>query len=263
MTDLHREGAAGWNAIADGWTDLMRTGTGGVAESRRLVLDPTHLGALGDIAGKRVLDAGCGEGRFARMLAERGAQVTAFDLSERMIANARSLEEETPLGIDYRVVDMADLGELADGSFDMAIAYLSIIDVLDYERAIAEIARVLVPGGRFHFSIVHPCHSPPDAAWEPRTPGTFPVLDRDKLYKKIDNYYPARELRFRMWPTAPAETLNYHRPLSDYAHTLRAAGLRIVDVHEPYPPEAVMAERDYLREHYRAPFFMMIEAVKP
>ncbi len=263
MTELRAEGAAGWEAIADGWTHLMRTGTGGVAESRRLVLDPAHLTALGDVTDRRVLDAGCGEGRFARMLAERGANVTAFDLAETMITNARNAEEETPLGIDYRVMDMADLGDFDDATFDLAIAYLSIIDVLDYEKAIAEIARVLRPGGAFHFSVVHPCHAPPNSSWEPRTPGTFPVFDRDKLYKKIDNYYPARELRFRMWPTAPAETLNYHRPLSDYAHTLRAAGLQITDIHEPYPAEEEMTQRDYLREHYRVPFFMLIEAVKP
>jgi hypothetical protein len=65
-----------------------------------------------------------------------------------------------------------------------------------------------------------------------------------------------------MWPTAPAETLNYHRPLSDYAHTLHASGLRIADIQEPYPSEELMAQRDYLREHYRVPFFMIIECIK-
>jgi 2-polyprenyl-3-methyl-5-hydroxy-6-metoxy-1,4-benzoquinol methylase len=263
MTDVSAaadEGAAGWEAIADGWAERVRTGTD---HARLFVLDPPHLEIAGDVAGRRVLDAGCGEGRFARMLAERGAKVTAFDLSERMIEHARALEAEKPLGIEYKVLDMADLESLADESFDFAVAYLSVIDVLDYERALAEVARVLKPGARFAFSIVHPCFSEPVARWEPREPGTIPVMDRDKLYKRVDNYFPAREVRFRMWPTAPSDTINYHRPLSDYAHAVRAAGLHILDIYEPVPPEDVLAQRDYLREHYRAPFFMIFECVEP
>jgi len=260
VTDLHEEGAAGWEAIADGWTERLRSGTD---QARMMVLDPAHIAIVGDVTRQRVLDAGCGEGRFARMLAERGAEVTAFDLSERMIANAKALETESPLGIEYLVLDMADLSPLTAHTYDLAVAYLSIIDVVDYEPAISEIARVLAPGGRFAMSIVHPCFAPPDAAWEPRVPGTIPIRDEDKLYKKIDNYFPAREMRFRMWPTAPAETLNYHRPLSEYAHACRAAGLRIADIHEPLPSEQLMAERDYLREHYRAPFFLILECEKP
>jgi 2-polyprenyl-3-methyl-5-hydroxy-6-metoxy-1,4-benzoquinol methylase len=259
MTDVREPGAEGWEVIADGWTERQRSGTD---QARQLVLDQPHLELIGDVSGKRVLDAGCGEGRFARMLAERGALVTAIDLSSRMIDHARASEMEKPLGIDYRVQSMTDLSPLGDGSFDLVLAYLSIIDVLDYEQAMSEISRVLSRGGRFIFSIVHPCFAPPDSAWEPRKPGTIPIMDGDKLYKKVDNYFPAREIRFRMWPTAPAETINYHRPLMDYTRALRPAGLLIRDIVEPYPPEEVMAQRDYLREHYRAPFFMILECVK-
>lgn len=248
-----------WEAIADGWTERMRTGTD---QPRRYVLDPAHHGFLGDVAGKRVLDAGCGEGRFARQLAQRGAEVTAFDLSERMIANAREAEAAEPLGIGYSVQDMTDLSAFADATFDAAVAYLSIIDVEDYERATREIARVLRPGGQFVFSIVHPCFAPPGASWEPRKPGTIPIWDKDKLYKKIDNYFPARELRFKMWPTAPAETINYHRPLQDYARTLRAAGFLVRDMAEPVPPDEVLAQRYDMREYLRAPYFLVYDCVR-
>ena len=102
----------------------------------------------------------------------------------------------------------------------------------------------------------------PDAQWEPTTPGTVPIWNKDKLYKKVDNYRPAREVRFRMWPTAPVETINYHRPLSDYAHACRAAGLLIRDIVEPFPTEEVLAQRDWLREYLRAPAMMLIDCVK-
>ncbi|MCH7810564.1 MAG: methyltransferase domain-containing protein, partial [Chloroflexi bacterium] len=200
---LAEEGAASWEAIADGWAERQRTNTD---QTRPLVLDKPHLDLLGDVKGKRVLDAGCGEGRFSRTLAERGAKVTAFDLSRRMVELARESEGHHKLRIEYHEMDMCDLSAFGDGSFDVVVAYLSIIDVEDYEGATAEISRVLRPGGQFLFSIVHPCFYPPDAEWEPRKPGTIPIFDRDKLYLKVDNYFPARELRFKMWPTAPAET---------------------------------------------------------
>lgn len=246
-----------WNALADGWSEWVHFN-----ENRRFVLDPAHLDQIGDVSGKRVLDAGCGEGRFARMLAERGARITACDFSTRMIEIATKIESEKPLGIDYLVADMTDLSRFDDASFDNAVAYLSLIDVSDYELALAEIARVLRPGGAFQFSLVHPCFVTPDARWEPIKPGIVPIRNEDKAYKRIDNYYPAREVRFKMWPTAPVETINYHRPLSDYAHACRAAGLLIRDILEPYPSEEILAERDWLRQFLRAPDMMLIDCVK-
>jgi 2-polyprenyl-3-methyl-5-hydroxy-6-metoxy-1,4-benzoquinol methylase len=260
MSDLSQEGAASWEAIADRWAEYVRTGTD---QTRVHVMDAAHLALIGDVSGLRVLDAGCGEGRFARMLAQRGAKVTGIDLSSRMIELAREHERATPLGIDYLVADMADLSQLPGESFDAAVAYLSLIDVHDYEQAISEVARVLVPGGRFQFSIVHPCFFPPCSAWVPHKPGVIPISNADKAYRRVDNYFPAREIRFRMWPTSPAETINYHRPISDYAHAIRAAGLLIRDLHEPVPPSEVLAEREYLRDWLRVAEQLIFDCVKP
>ena len=261
MRPATAEAAANWEAIADGWAELMRTATG-PGQTRTLILDGPHLDLLGDVQGKRILDAGCGEGRFARMLAQRGATVVAVDLSQRMIELAHAEEAKAPLGIEYAEMSMTDLSAFAGAPFDFAVAYLSILDVEDFEWALGEIARVLNVGGRFVFSTVHPCFYPPDSSWEPRKPGAIPFLDKDKLYRRVDNYFPAREVRFRMWPTAPAETVNYHRPLSVYAHACRDAGLLIRDILEPVPDEKVLAERDYLREYLRAPGMIIFECVK-
>lgn len=257
MTDATYEGARNWEAIADGWAEWV-----GTNQARVHVLDAAHLAPAGTVDGLHVLDAGCGEGRFARMLAERGAIVTGIDFSKRMIALAKEKEADEPLGIDYQHADMCDLSRFPPGTFDTAIAYLSIVDVADYERAIAEIARALKPGGAFHFSIVHPCFCPPDSRWKPRKPDMIPIRDVGKLYKKVDNYFPASELRFRMWPTAPAETINYHRPLSDYAHACRRAGLLIRDMLEPTPEPSVAEKYDYLKEFFRAPSFIIFDCVK-
>ncbi len=252
--DVQRES---WDRIADGWAEWVQSNQG-----RVYVLDPSHLSLAGEVTGLHVLDAGCGEGRFARMLAERGAKVTGVDLSARMIEIAGTTESGNQLGIEYHIADIADLSAFKSASFDLAVAYVSLVDVPAYERAIAEIARVLRPGGRFQFSIVHPCFAPPGSAWEPRTPGTIPIRDHDKLFKKVDNYFPPTEFTFRMWPTAPAETVNYHRPLSHYAAAVRDAGLLIRDLLEPTPEAAIMEERDYLREFLRAPFFIIFDCIK-
>lgn len=259
MTELAEEGAASWEAIADGWAERVRTGSDA---SRVYILDDAHLAMVGDVAGLRALDAGCGEGRFARMLAELGAKVTGIDFSPRMIELAVEEERRAPLGITYAEADMADLSSLADESFDLAVAYVSVVDVKRYEEAIAGVSRVLVPGGRFVFSLVHPCFSPPVFGWEPRKPGTIPLRDKDRLFRKVDRYFPEGEVRFRMWPTAPAETINYHRPISQYAHACRAAGLFIRDILEPTPDPEVAERNDWLKSEFRVPTFIIFECVK-
>jgi SAM-dependent methyltransferase len=255
----HERQRESWDGLAEGWAERVRTGTD---HNRVHLLDPAMLGILGDVTRQRVLDAGCGEGRFARMLAERGAKVTGIDLSPRMVELACEQEEREPLGIEYQEADMADLSAFADGAFDLAVAYNSLMDVPAYEAAVAEVARVLKAGGRFVFCIIHPCFWMPGAQWEPRKPGSFPLRDGDKLYLKVDHYFPAREVRFKMWPTAPVETVNYHRPLSDYAHACRDAGLLIRDIVEPTPDPDLAERLDFWKAQFRAPGFVIFECVR-
>ena len=256
---IAEEGAKNWETIADGWTERVRTGTDW---NRSYFLDKAHVDLLGGVSGLRVLDAGCGEGRFARMLAEAGAKVAAFDFSERMVELAQEKEAEEPLVIEYFHADMADLSTLDSNTFDVAVGYLSIVDVPDYERGIAEVARLLKFGGRFLFSIPHPCFTMPGAEWIAPAPGVIPLQNKDRLYKKVDNYYPARELRFKMWPTAPAETINFHRPLSHYASACREAGLLIRDIVEPTPDPEIAERIDFFKGEFRAPTFIIFDCVR-
>ena len=100
------------------------------------------LETFGDLAGRRVLDAGCGKGRFARIVAERhpAAEVWGLDLSPAML-------RYVPPGIHACAGSMTEL-PFADGSFDALYATESLEHAVEIERAVAEICRVVKPGGR-------------------------------------------------------------------------------------------------------------------
>ena len=110
------------------------------------MLDAWVLRALGDVSGKTVIDIGCGEGRFCRLLASLGALVTGIDITEALIERARDLGGT---GQTYLLGDAEDLADVEDDSFDLAVSYIVIADLLDYRRSIREAYRVLKPGGRF------------------------------------------------------------------------------------------------------------------
>jgi SAM-dependent methyltransferase len=114
---------------------------------------PACLGLLGDVAGKRVLDAACGPGLYAEELLRRGAHVTGFDQSPRMIELCR---ERCPAG-DFRVHDLGDpIAWLPDGSADLVLCALAIEYVDDRVAALRELRRVLRPDGALVLSRQHP-----------------------------------------------------------------------------------------------------------
>jgi ubiquinone/menaquinone biosynthesis C-methylase UbiE len=97
---------------------------------------------LGDLAGKRVLDVGCGKGRFARVFHEQhpGAELWGLDISEEML-------RYVPAGIHTRAGSMTDL-PFDTASFDHAYATESLEHAVEIDKAVAEICRVVKPGGR-------------------------------------------------------------------------------------------------------------------
>jgi ubiquinone/menaquinone biosynthesis C-methylase UbiE len=101
--------------------------------------------ACGDVRGLKLLDCGCGEGRFCRMLLDRGAkQVVGVYLCPPMVMAAAQLAT----GKDgYVLADVQQLGFLRDGTIDLAVSYLNQCDLPDFEANSREVFRVLKPGG--------------------------------------------------------------------------------------------------------------------
>jgi len=129
-----------------------------VSPLRKYVDEFTLLNVLGNVRGKSALDLGCGHGHYTRILKSQGAaRVVGVDISQAMIADARSQEQQTPLGIKYRVEDIIDLERI--GSFDLALA----VYVFPYAASRQQLSgmcgsiyRNLKPGGRLVAAITNP-----------------------------------------------------------------------------------------------------------
>ena len=112
------------------------------------------LELLAPLEGKRVLDAGCGDGAYSLAATERGAFVTGVDVSAEMLAAAQARSAARGVKVDWRQGDVLAL-PFPDASFDLAIAITVLCLVSDPQRAVRELARVLVPGGRLVIGDLH------------------------------------------------------------------------------------------------------------
>jgi 2-polyprenyl-3-methyl-5-hydroxy-6-metoxy-1,4-benzoquinol methylase len=123
--------------------------------------DPFFLAVealMGEVEGARVCDLTCGQGRVARHLADLGAHVVGIDLSAKLLAIARRLEEASPRGIAYVQVDARSLDSEAFGTFDGVVCFMALMDIPDLAPTLESVARILRPGGWFVFAILHPCY---------------------------------------------------------------------------------------------------------
>ncbi len=145
------------------------------------VLYPCMLEMLGDVKGQQVLDVACGPGFLTRQIARRGAHVVGVDVSEEMLRRGREDGRSAPRPITYYEMDAAHLAASWSGSFDVAICNMAMVDMPDIDSVLAEMARVLKPGGRYIFSITHPCFVMPGAEWVDNNRG-------DPVFKRVDNW---------------------------------------------------------------------------
>jgi len=179
-------------------------------------------GLLGDVAGLDVLEVGAGAAQCSRWLAGRGARVVALDLSMGMLAQARRLDLRSggPGRLTPLLQADATWLPLADGSVDLACyAYGAVPFVEDSAALMAQVARVLRPGGRWVFATTHPVR------WAfPDDPGQA-GLTAVRSYFDRTPYVEASAGRLRY--------AEHHRTLGDRIREVSAAGLVVEDLVEP------------------------------
>ena len=209
------------------------------------------LDALGDVAGRRVIDIGCSEGRFCRLLASLGADVTGVDLTEAFVQEAR---ERAYGGETYVVGNAEDLADIDDESFDIAVSYVVLVDLDDYRRSIDAAWRVLKPGSRFIVCNIHPMRS---------AASNFTGWIRDyerKLFYPLDNYVEEGPREFTWWDKP---FVNLHRTLSSYVNAFLDAGFVVAGLQEPTPSEEQLAQNPHFDDELRVPNFIIYELGKP
>ncbi|MBR0829381.1 methyltransferase domain-containing protein [Bradyrhizobium manausense] len=200
---------------------------------------PATLALLPDVAGKDVLDAGCGPGWYADWLACHGARVIAVDCSLAMVRLAGER-----LSGRARVVhgDVSNLQEVLPGAtFDLILSSLVLHYLADLSETFREWSRLLRPGGMLVFSTHHPIHQA----------------------SLLDPGYLHAELIEEEWGWLGQKMRYYRRPLRDLTEPLAAAGFVIERISEPTPGEALKVQdpRGYERL-YRLPAFIFVRARK-
>ncbi|WP_084780111.1 class I SAM-dependent methyltransferase [Planobispora rosea] len=178
---------------------------------------PAILALAGDVAGRRILDAGCGSGPLTAALRERGAAVTGIDASAGMLALAR---KRLGADADLHVADLNAPLPFADGAFDDVIASLVLHYLQDWGPALAEMRRVLRPGGRLIASVNHPFV---DYALQDPRPDYHATTSYTDLWTFNGQSFP-----MTFW----------RRPLHAMTDAFTAAGLRLAVISEPQPDPA-------------------------
>jgi SAM-dependent methyltransferase len=215
--------AADWDAKARDWD--AQVGEAGDA-NRRQNSDPVLWRWLGNVAGRRVLDAGCGTGYLSRQLARAGAQVVGVDIAPGMVDLARTKAAAQGLSIEHRVDSASSLVSVADQSVDAVVSNYVLMDLPDLEGAARAIARVLAPGGVAVLVFSHPCF--------PASHGT--VTDAASGGVRYDwpfAYYTPQKRADPPWEHFKDGFTWWHRPLSHYCRAFRAASLQIDEIEEP------------------------------
>jgi ubiquinone/menaquinone biosynthesis C-methylase UbiE len=185
---------------------------------------PAMIALAGDVDGHRVLDAGCGSGPLSAALVAKGAKVTGFDGSPAMVELARRRLGEDA---DLHVADLSRPLPFADAAFDDVVVSLVLHYLQDWTAPLAELRRVLKPGGRLMLSVNHPI--------------MYKLADPDADYFASTQYSEEYTLGdgHRMVLTY------WHRPLHAMTDAFTEAGFRISVISEP--PAAPGTPRDLSR----------------
>lgn len=232
LARLNRETRKIWNEIAGWWDEQVGEGN----DFQRLLIGPATERLLSLQPGETVLDVACGNGHFARRMADLGAEVVAFDFSEVFLEKAR--QRGLPHGhrIAYRLIDATDpaqLLSLGERQFDAAVCTMALMDMAQIEPLLSTLSRLLKRQGRFVFSVLHPCFNNPDGCTlvveEAQGGEQLSTVHAVKVSRYI---HPSSEKGVGI-PGQPEAHYYFHRPLSILFSACLSAGFVLDGIEEP------------------------------
>jgi SAM-dependent methyltransferase len=219
--------AAAWEREADAWIRFSRERD----HFAWLFNIPAFLDLIPH-PGRLTLDVGCGEGRIARELIERGHTVKGIDMSPTLVNAARAGDPP----VDAIEADAANL-PLDDASADLVVAFMTFQCVADLDGAIKEAARVLRPDGHLCFAVVHPMNSVEVA----------PHYFTEHAYQETAEGFTFHDV---------------HRPLEGYFAALGGAGFATEELREPVPGPELLGIRPAAERWTKTPCFLHVRARK-
>jgi SAM-dependent methyltransferase len=235
-----------WEEHAGWWQAGFTEGADPEYEEQILPMAAAHLAGA-----RRVLDVGTGEGQVARLAVAGGATtVVGVDptWAQLTVAEARGG------GPAYTRADAACL-PFADGMFDAVVACLVFEHIAAVDEAIAEVARVLEPGGRFVFFLNHPLLQTPSSGWIDDQ-----ILDPPEQYWRIGPYLVEDTTVEEVEKDVFIPFI--HRPLARYVNALIDHGLLITRMEEPAPPPGFLARAAEYRAAASIPRLLFLRAEK-
>ncbi len=191
---------------------------------------------------QKALDVGCGEGRFCRKLADEGVSPVGIDPTSALLRAAKAKDVSGAY-----VMSEAEYLPFPDRSFDLVVSYVTLVDIPEFEKAIGEMARVLMFGGRLLVANLNPVLSAGmKLGWKRDDDGS------PQCYQVDD--YGSEWSHWVEW--SGVRVVNWHRPLGAYMQAFLSNELVLRHYDEP------AASADYVDEgntHARVPWFHVME----
>lgn len=218
--ELARKNRAGWDAVSDAYqaehSDAL-TGDNALAWGVWRIPE-AELRVLGDVAGRDVLEFGCGQAEWSLELARKGARSVGLDNSGARLRYARAHQRKE--GLSFPLVQAsAEIAPLRSESFDVVFCDYGAMTFLPPERSVPEAARLLRPGGLLAFTTTHPLLW---CCWPPGADEAVPELVRDY---------------FSVYSEEEDGIVDFNLPLGQWVRIFVAHGLQIEDLVEVQPPD--------------------------
>jgi SAM-dependent methyltransferase len=232
-----------WERTAEWWQREFTEGADPEYEEQIIPLVAEHLAGA-----RRVLDVGCGEGQLTRLGARLGARSIGIDPTWAQLTTAVRREG----GAGYAAASAVRL-PFASAAFDAVVACLVFEHITDLNAAIAEVARVLEPGGRFVFLLNHPLLQAPGSGW----------IDDHILMEQYWRIGPYLVEDMTMEEVDKGVVLPFmHRPLSRYVNAMAEHGLFVTRMEEPVPPPGFLARAEEYEFAATIPRLLFMRAEK-
>jgi 2-polyprenyl-3-methyl-5-hydroxy-6-metoxy-1,4-benzoquinol methylase len=232
-TALARQAYEAWEKKAAFWDEMMGEGNA----FQRVLIGPATERLLTVLPGETVLDVACGNGVFARRLAELGARVAAVDFSENFVELARARTEEAGYGaaVEYLVADATDEEQmlaLGEERFDAVVCNMALMDMPVIDPLMRALRRLLKPNGRFVFSVQHPAFNSNAVrlALEVEE-GDGTLVETYSV--KVTGYLYVPAGKGAGMPGEPVAHPYFHRPLSELFGACFRAGFAVDGLEEP------------------------------